>query len=233
MMKTFLSALAICTLNVCTVSAQNNLCDNGYMPFSEGVSFELTTYNKKDKVSSVVKHEITEVEGSTSEYTAQVKTQVFDDKGKPTVNGSYTIQCTEDGIGIDMSTMMSQESMAAFSSMDVDVTGDALIIPNTLSPGQTLPDGEMQMQASMSGMSLMKLNMQVTDRKVESRESITTPAGTFDCVKITQTTTLDGFGKNAYTSTSWYAKGVGMVRTENYDKKGELNSYTVLTAFNK
>lgn len=233
MMKTFVFTLTCCMLAICSLPAQNNICDNGYMPFSEDVSFELTSYSKKDKLTSVVKHEIAEVEGSGDSFTAQVKTQIFDDKGNATVNGSYAIECTEDGIGLDMSTMMNQESMAAFSSMDVDVTGDALIIPNTLSPGQTLPDGEMHMQASMNGMSLMKLNMRVTDRKVEAKESIKTPAGTFDCIKITQTTTIDGFGKNSYTSTSWFAKGVGVVRTENYDKKGELSSYTVLTAFNR
>jgi hypothetical protein len=30
----------------------------------------------------------------------------------------------------------------------------------------------------------------------------------------------------------WVAKDVGVVRSEQYDKKGDLNSYTVLTEIN-
>jgi hypothetical protein len=86
------------------------------------------------------------------------------------------------------------------------------------------------MQASMNGMSLIKLNMNITDRSVVTSEVVKTPAGSFDCMKIVQTTSMDGLGKSTYESASWYAKGVGMVRTENYDKKGELDTYTELTS---
>ncbi len=211
--------------------AQSSLCENSYMPFHEGTSFEVTTYNSKGKVGSIVQHQIRSIEKTTDGYQAAVTTNVMDDKGKSSINGQYTIQCNGDGVSLDISSMLAPETMAAFGSMQVDVTGTGLEIPNVMTSGQTLPDGSMQMQASMNGMSLIKLTVQITDRKVEGSASVTTPAGTFQCMKLRQTTSMEGFGKNTYTSTSWYAKGVGMVRTETYDKKGEISSYTELTKF--
>ncbi len=87
-------------------------------------------------------------------------------------------------------------------------------------------------------MSAMKMNMDMalTERIVETKETLTTKAGSFDCYKVSQNTavTMDMMGMKRTTETSsasWFAKGVGMVRTENYDKKGNLMGYSLLTAF--
>ena len=37
--------------------------------------------------------------------------------------------------------------------------------------------------------------------------------------------------KMNFKSTAWYNEKVGMVRTEDYDQSGKINSYTELTAF--
>ena len=232
-MKSVTALILFWGITCTALFAQSSICENGYLAFKEGVSFELTSYNAKGKVSSVVDHMIDHVTSTDNGFKATVSTNVMDDKGKSAVQGQYSIECRDDGLYLDISSMLSPETMKAFGSMQVDVTGDALSIPNTMHPGQTLPDGEMTMKASMNGMSLMKLTVSVTDRKVTGTEQRTTPAGTFDCIIIEQQTTLSGFGKNSYASKSWYAKGVGMVRTENYGKKGDLSSYTELTKFSK
>jgi hypothetical protein len=201
------------------------------MPFQEGVFFELTSYSPKENLTSVTQHTVGDVEEIAKGYRVLVGTTLFDNKGEPSVESQYYLECREDGIFLDISSMLSPESMAAFQSMQVDVTGDALSIPNTMSPGQTLPDGEMHMKASMNGLTLMKLTMRITDRRVTGRETRTTPAGIFECVILEQQTEIEGFGRNAYQSKSWYAKGVGTVRTENYDKKGKLSGYSELTKF--
>ncbi|MCB0580266.1 MAG: hypothetical protein KDD10_13265, partial [Phaeodactylibacter sp.] len=59
--------------------------------------------------------------------------------------------------------------------------------------------------------------------KVEAFEAVTTPAGTFECVKITE----DVDSKMAFVNTtgknkSWYAKNIGLVRQEVFDEKGKL-----------
>ena len=73
------------------------------------------------------------------------------------------------------------------------------------------------------------MTIYVTDRAVEARESLTTSAGTFDCIKITQKETTKMIVKIQATSKEWYAENIGMVRSESYNKKGKLTGYSVLT----
>jgi len=233
MMKYLLLFLCLFIVYPAFVYSQSELCENGYLPFKKGVSFELTSYNRKGKVGSVVRHEIVDVTSVDGGFRATVNMQLFDDKGSPGYGGQYYIDCHGDALAIDMSSMLNPETFAAFSSMQVDVTGDGLSIPKTLTAGQTLPDGQMDLHASLNGMSLIHLTLSVTDRKVLSTESVTTPAGTFNCVKLAQTSSISGLGSRSYSGVTWLAKGVGTVRTENYDKKGELESYIELTKFSK
>jgi len=211
--------------------AQSDICRNGYLPFREGVSFELTSYNQKGKVASVIRHGVKEISPLSSGFRATIEMQILDDKGKATSGGQYFIDCADGGFSLDMSSMLSPESLTAMSSLQVDVTGDGLSIPNTLTPGQSLPDGKMEMKASMGNIALINMSISISDRNVISKETLTTPAGVFDCVKLTQTTTIGGLGNKSYVGTTWLAPGVGTVRSENYNKKGEVESYTELTQF--
>ena len=81
----------------------------------------------------------------------------------------------------------------------------------------------MTMEVNNNGMQ-QTLTMNVTNRKVEGKESITTPAGTWDCFKITSKSKIHmkmgpiGVPMN-FDSTEWFAPGFGVVKTES--KHGE------------
>lgn len=124
--------------------------------------------------------------------------------------------------------------MKQFKDMDTEVTGTNLVLPNNLSVGQTLPDASIDIKISMSGIN-MDVATKIINRKVIGRESITTPAGTFDCYVITSTTELAmTMGMNQSSNAKeWIAEGVGMVKHEDYNKKGKLTNSSLLTALNK
>jgi hypothetical protein len=75
----------------------------------------------------------------------------------------------------------------------------------------------------------MKMMAEVTNRKVEAQEDISVKAGTFNCYKFSSTVNGSAMGIKTKTSNiDWYARGIGVVRTESYDKNGKLQSYTEL-----
>lgn len=224
----FLLAFMI-LLSVQPAFSQDNICENGYMPFKEGISFELTNYDKKGKETSTARHKVTKLEKTYDSFKASVEITVKDQKGKTTVSNNYFMECRDEVLTVDMSSMLDPRSMESMSSMEMEMTGDALQFPRTLTPGQTLPDGTMTLKAKTSGIVFMSIIMEVKNRQVGDQETITTPAGTFDCIKISQDTEIRSLIKNTYRSTTWYAIGIGMVKSENYDKKGNLESSTVLT----
>lgn len=87
---------------------------------------------------------------------------------------------------------------------------------------------KMQMGDSPIPMN-MEMNMRIFDRKVEGTESVTTPAGTFNCFKLSQSVEMKMMFSVSAKSIEFYSKEFGMVRSESYDSKGKLTGYTVLS----
>ncbi len=211
------------------VSAQSSFCEDGYMAFKEGFLVEMSSYDKKGKLTNTVTSKVISLGQTEDGYKAQIEAVVKDQKGKAHIENAYSVTCQGDVLSMDMSARMDPRTLASFSNMEVEISGEPLQIPNSLTPGQTLPDGTMTMKAKAGGISMMSMTMNIRDRKVGDRESITTPAGTFDCIQISEETEVKSIFKINFRTTSWYAKGIGVVKQESYDKKGNVESSTMLT----
>lgn len=64
-------------------------------------------------------------------------------------------------------------------------------------------------------------NESFLEGKYKGKERVHTPAGDFDCIKIYTESKAKFmlFSEKEY-SMSWYAKGVGIVKEERYNKRG-------------
>ena len=225
MLKTLTSFVFILFISF-SLFAQN-ACSKYYV-FKEGVKFEMTTYNNKDKQTGIVKYEVKNVTGNT----AILKNELFDAKGKSVMSSEFGLICDDKGISIDFKSLMNNQVFEQFKEMDMDldISGTNIQIPNNLSPGQTLPDAELIMTMSMASVTI-KMEIKITNRKVVGNETISTSAGTFDCILITSDRELKMGMNRTISSKQWLAEGVGMVKSEEYDKKGNLVSKSILTKF--
>lgn len=105
----------------------------------------------------------------------------------------------------------------------IKVSGDIRGIPQYPQVGN-LPDFDCQMKFTFISMKVAG-----EQRKITGKETIQTPAGTFDCFIMEETiTTKVMIHKETERNVSWYAYGIGMVKEATYDKKGKLLSVTTL-----
>jgi hypothetical protein len=78
----------------------------------------------------------------------------------------------------------------------------------------------------------------MVNRQVESQQPLTTPAGTFDTYKITsdvnfETRVMGIPVRNKLRTVSYRATNALFdIKSENYDKKGNLTSYMLLSKVN-
>ena len=102
--------------------------------------------------------------------------------------------------------------------------GDIAVLPADIKPGDTMPD--VHCVVTIAGISV---HVDVTDRQVLRRETITTPAGTYDCLVVRAHKVEDApiHHKDSWSDT-WYAPGLGYVRHDSYDKKLNLETSEVL-----
>jgi hypothetical protein len=228
----YILSLLIC-YTATNIFAQSK-CSRFY-PLEEGTSFQYTLYNNKDKVEGTTEYKVTDVNNENGNTNATMKIKFVDSKGKNVIESDYKISCTDDGIKMDYQSLFPTQMKQQYEEMgmEMEITGTDIKIPNSLTVGQTLDDSNINVNMSMTGMK-MKINIDNYDRKVESKETVTTTAGTFDCYLLTEKTKSKVMMANQEMSGKiWLAEDVGMVKQETYNKKGKLISRMVLTEFSK
>lgn len=230
-MKKFIPA-AIIALLFAVPNVQSQNCSR-YYPLNEGTTMTYTNFNGKGKEEGTVTYMVKEVTNNGDTTTASMQMELTDQKGNQALTSEYGITCEGDVVRIDFKSLMNGPMMQQFKDMEVDLTGTDLELPNTLTVGQELPDANIHMKMNMGAMN-MNMNIETVNRKVEKNETVTTPAGTYDCVVITsETHTKMMMGNNTYPSRIWLAEGVGMVKQESYNKNGKLMGSMELTSLVK
>ncbi len=206
--------------NACTV----------YFPQQIGAELTYENYNAKDKLESTDRFKVVNFTENGDSTLIDVEAASFDKKGEEIYNGTFSYTCKDGVFRISMESILDPAMMEAYKDMEVTMTQSDITFPSDLNVGTSLPDAEMNVKVASNGMQVMEMNFKITDRKVEAKEAITTPAGKFDCFKLTQTTNMKMmFMNKSFTSVDWISANVGNVRSETYDNKGSLESYRILT----
>lgn len=156
------------------------------------------------------------------ESTATVHTEMFDKANKAIGTGDSELICAGQSIKMDMKAFIPASSMKQFSNMQM--TGDAkyLTYPVDLKAGQKLDDGTVTINIGNNGQQMGNMQLNIVNRNVEQTENVSTPAGSFDCFKITYDVnfkmTMMGIGiPFNIKTTEWYSPKLGrFVKSESY-----------------
>ncbi|MEM9361409.1 MAG: hypothetical protein AAGA43_02190 [Bacteroidota bacterium] len=225
------ATLIIGLLIVCISQAQESCYT--YFPSEIGLEWSYKYYDKRGRLTSSSLHTIT-VE-NTGGIT--VKSISFDEEGEPLgfKNDDGTIEVYEvdyEVFCIDGGLYMPPESVThsfteLFEGLEVAVSGDNFLVSSgTMDTNTTLPNYYIKMKVNAAA---LKIEINVSDRRVIGSEAIETPAGTFQCLKIEQkTNTKVGFIRKQNKTIIWVAPGVGMVKSVSYKNNGNVLSKTIL-----
>ena len=205
-----------------------------FYPFSEGTTGQITTYKANNKITSIMEYTVKDVRTEMGKEIATLNMEVKDKKGEPVLETDYQYSCEDGVLSIDFRSMMNSQMFEQFRDFEYEITGTNLNLPNNLAVGDELPDASVEILINMSGIN-MDMKTFIKDRKVIGQESVTTPAGTFNCYVITYTNDLNMSMGMSQTNTAkqWIAEDVGMVKQEDYNRNGKITSSSLLTGFNK
>lgn len=208
---------------------------NHYLPLKKGSEFEMLSFSAKDKPTGKIKYKIIDVKELSGKTEASIHSETYNTKDKKESETNYTIICEKGKVLIDMRSIIHPETMDAYKDMDVKISGDFIEMPSNLSPGQTLKDGTLNMLISdkKSGSQMSAFEMLIKNRKVVAKESMTVPAGTFDCFKISYdvsmvTNTMGIKIPINMKAIEWISAGKGIIKSETYSKNDKLKGYSVM-----
>ena len=217
-------------LTVILFGLQSLKAQETFFPTKEGMVLIYKSFDKKDKLSGMMKYTIEKVNINGSDIDFTYLCESLDNKEKLVFKEEITVHQKGDVMYIDMGNFLNKAAFQQEGTIpaSVEVKGNNMEIPLNPSPGQTLPDANIEMAMKM-GFINMKMSAAVTNRKVEAIEDISVSGGTFKCYKFSGNVNTVAMGIKVQAKTvEWFAKGIGTVKTESYDKKGELTGRTEL-----
>ena len=220
-------------LTILTSSVKSQDCTM-YFPDKIGSEIETTAYDKKGKITSISSFKILEVRQTEKgqEIRAESEIVIPDEKDAVISKGEVVFYCKDGKFYIDMDQYLKDLNLEAYESMDVSIDSRDMELPANPKVGDVLEDGNLTVVVRSNNIKIATMTIDISNRVVELIEDVTTPAGTFECFKLNyDIKSKIGFIKQNYKNSVWYAKGVGAVKSESYDKKGKLDGTTLLTKF--
>ncbi|GAB3950418.1 hypothetical protein GCM10028805_28410 [Spirosoma harenae] len=208
------------------------------MTFKAGSSFELSHFSAKDKLTGKVAYQVKDVRKEGGSTIIDISAQFEDEKGKQRPPYLIHYTCTGNELIADMSGMLQSMQASTMKDMEMKLKTNKLVFPGKLSVGQKLSDGQMEAEMVNSGNTMANMSMTMANRQVEGKESITTPAGTFDAYKITSDVNFENrvMGipiRNAMKVISYRTDNQVLdIKSETYNKNGKLMGYSLLTKAN-
>jgi len=174
-----------------------------------------------------------------TESVASLKSGLYNKKKGLVRLQDLTFRSRRDTCFTDGLANLNSDALRSFRDRRFEYIPVPLAWPNQPTVGSTLPPGGVSVQISSSVVSIATVSTLLNNRRVVSGPTpITTPAGTFSCYKVEanrESATVprpDMAMRTSVKQVDFYAPGVGIVRTEIYDKKGKLEQVLELAARN-
>ncbi|MDD2244898.1 MAG: hypothetical protein PHR13_09850 [Dysgonamonadaceae bacterium] len=205
-----------------------------YFP-SEGTVLTYHNLDKKGKIESKIVYKVESVKQSGENAEVTYFVESYGKKDELVFKDRITFKKEGDKLFFDMSNFVNKGAFQQNGEIPatVEIEGNSLEVPINGTAGQSLPDANMTIASDM-GFVKLKMTTNIVNRKVDDIEDLTVPAGTFNCMKISGDVSGKILGMNmSGKSVQWYSSGIGMVKSETYDKKGELSGSMVLVAVSK
>lgn len=203
-------------------------CGNYYY-LQNNKTIEMTVTNGKGKESGKMIYKVSDTKKSGGTVSATVNSEFVDSKGKTITNATNNIKCANGVMQMDMKVFIPAAQQEQMKTGNASASDVYLEYPSNMTVGDQLKDGLLNMDYESSSGLKSAIEISITERKVEAKESVTTPAGTWECFKISShnkiVSKIAGIGIPIKMDvTEWFAPGFGIVKTESKTGKTEITS---------
>jgi hypothetical protein len=203
-----------------------------YFPTSQGAMIEHRHFDSRERLATVTRTTVRESGSTENGYQVKVNSEVFDNKDQLISSNELEIKCEGGSFILDMSGYFQDLNLDSYENMEVRVDSDHLLLPPNLKEGSFLPPARSRISVVNAGVPVMNMVVNVYNRKVEAIEEVTTPAGTFSCYKVSYDLETIMLFQVKSRGVEWYAKDIGLIKSETYNRSGKLTGRTILSALN-
>jgi hypothetical protein len=212
------------------ITFAQNPCE-GFFPTKEGTIFEYSSYDKDGELTTIATHEVSFFDDFDGELKGEYTSSIVDFEGEELSATGYEVACKDGKLHVPYTVMLAPGMMEKYVTMDLEIGGEGVLMPASLEKGQSLEDGFTEVKVSTGDVKLITMTFEPYDRKVVGLETVETPAGKFECYKVTYDLAMKVLITRNLKVTDWYAKDIGLVKQKVTNKKGKPQGSMLLTRY--
>ena len=223
-MKT--SAFFIVSLLYSLLASAQNLCADN-QKLTEKTSFEITAYGTSNTLVAVTNFNVSSTFNTLSGRKAIIA-QIDKDAPTQEPQNYYSLECADSTLLINNRNIIPAYVFEEYSNMNFDASASSIAIPKKLDVGQKLSNAAYEIEVEVAPIT-HRLHYFLTDRIVTAKETINTPAGTFECYLIEAKTHMKPRNNNTGSVKQWFAEDIGLVKQVDYNVEGAITGINLLT----
>lgn len=209
-----------------------------FFPNQEGEQITRNCYTANGTLANILVYHVDQAYDYPTGEEVVASYTFSDATGKPLTSGQMAARCNNGNFTMSMGTLPTFPLAMRMLKSDVFMMGDLMNYPdafaNPMDPADMGEYDDGTIRIYQKGNKDNRAEISINNRQFVKNESIDTPAGPFECTKVkydiniwTPNEKMEGYGYE------WYAPNIGIVRSEEYDKNGQLQSYSVLEKIQK
>lgn len=209
-----------------------------FFPNQEGEQITRNCYDAQGKLTNILVYRVDQAYSYPSGMEVVANYTFTNPTGQALTSGQMVARCSNGNFTMSMGHVATYPDALSMVNADVFMMGDLMNYPdafaNPMDPGDADEFDDATLRIYQKNNKNNRAEINIFDRQFVSNESVNTPAGSFYCTKVkydmniwTPQGTIKGYGYE------WYAPNIGIVRTEQYNDKKELQSYSVLERIKK
>jgi hypothetical protein len=196
----------------------------------------MTVYDKKGQAAGIQTWNVSDVKKDGNGFTSTINSVFTDEKGKEIARGAGTYKCNGGMLQADIKMAIAQQQAQGMQPNEASLNNSYLEYPNIMSVGQSLKDADFNMDMNMNTGIKANVTFKESNRKVEAKEKVTSPAGSWDAFVISYDSYMKikmgiGIPMN-FQVKEWFVPNFGIVKTET-TKNGKVVGSTLITALTK
>jgi hypothetical protein len=198
-----------------TQNAQNTTICASTLPFVAGRNATFTLFDGESRnVGKMVYQYDRTVEGN-------YRVERYDAYGRIRRTANGNMVCSEAVSNMDWTPKL-LDLMAAYPNKELKIGENQLAYPATLTVGDALPDGAVNIRIADKGRALVQVTMRATERRVETTEQIRADGNAYIAYKITYLQTVVTTVNNQASvpvllrQAEWVVPSVGIVKTATF-----------------
>lgn len=220
------------------------IAGNPFVPSEKGTALTYVNRDKKGNIVSRSVQTVTDVAETAEGTVITINDKTLDADGKPLISDTLAmsditvrIRISGDRVifpmqNLDQLIAEIKESILGNNDIDFTVAMDEICYPLHPQVGQQLETVHISISLTANDQQFDIIKITIKDRSITGRETVTVPAGTFDCWTVNETEVMKtpiGMGTTTQ-SVTWYAEGIGEVKSQTLNKRGKLEESSELVS---